>query len=119
MASTRTRVGVGFLLGLASGVALSVAFAFILARADSKRPIYVLTRPLNLLERSPDSPIRAVLLPGTQFKTYMRKADINYVEFQTVVLDRDLAGNGKPLDPSRKAPWDEATEAIRAAKPGA
>ncbi len=109
MASERGGTGIGLVIGLAAGLVLGAVATFLLTSlAESSQPVYVLTKELDVtsIQGAPDKPLRGVLLPGTTFKVNMRKGDINYVEFDTILFDRYLIGNAKPVKPLAKAPWN-------------
>jgi hypothetical protein len=102
----------GFVTAFVLGAISSVVYV---AWCDDTSPIYALTKEVTVSDQ-PGAPypcVRGTLLPGTQFRINHRKADVNYVELDTILLDKVLRGNAKPLVGFGEPPWEVPVAATR------
>jgi len=86
-------------LGLTIGFFVGALLAAALLTHGAK---YVVTRDLQI---SGPGHMDAVIHPGTKFSISMRKGDVSYVEFPSIVFDRELADHAKSTVPGKEYPW--------------
>lgn len=97
---------VGFLVGAVIG---GVGCAVLMARVlSTDYPEYSLRSGLDVerLQADPERPVRCVMGAGSRFRVRLRKGDLNYVEFRTILSDRVLEGNAVAANGASAPPWD-------------
>ncbi len=102
--SLRGKIGLAFVTGGVTGACASLA---LMGLFQVTPPEFVLTESTQLSSLSSASGSLTGPVPaGTHFRLQMRKAGVNYIQFQPIAFDKDLLNRSRSVGPSATTPWD-------------